>query len=99
MKTRDASYRAVVADAKENPWKLFDVAALRLITGTPVKEMTRLRKLAAIDAISDPWAGGTTLTRPETFIAWYFGKRIELERDWIVPENGPLQRAQEKSPR
>ena len=62
---------------KENPMRLFCVGDIRTIFHVGQKTMTRLRKLAEKDPISDPWEGD--LTNPEQFAKWYWGKRRELQ--------------------
>jgi hypothetical protein len=67
----------LVSLVKENPMRLFCVGDIGNIFHIGKKTMTRLRKLAEKDPISDPWEGD--LTNPEQFANWYWGKRRELQ--------------------
>jgi hypothetical protein len=67
----------LVSMVHENPMRLFCVGDIGTIFHIGKKTMTRLRKLAEKDPISDPWEGD--LTNPEQFAQWYWGKRRELQ--------------------
>ena len=74
----------LVSLVKENPMRLFSVGDIGAIFHIGKKTMTRLRKLAEKDPITDPWEGD--LTNPEEFAKWYWGKRRELQSQF--PNNG-----------
>jgi len=67
----------LLALAKSNPWAFFKVMELVEITRLPHAEMTRLRKLADRSPKDNPWRGD--FTRLDMFLAWYRGRRRELE--------------------
>ena len=73
----EAVERYLVSLVHENPIRLFCVGDIGTIFHIGKKTMTRLRKLAERDPISDPWEGD--LTNPEQFAKWYWGKRRELQ--------------------
>jgi hypothetical protein len=73
----EAVERYLISLVKENPMRLFCVGEIGNIFHIGKKTMTRLRKLAERDPISDPWEGD--LTNPEQFAKWYWGKRRELQ--------------------
>ncbi|MEP6686418.1 MAG: hypothetical protein ABJB22_06535 [Verrucomicrobiota bacterium] len=78
----DAVEHYLLSLAKENPMRLFCVGDIRTIFHMGKKTMTRLRKLAEKDPISDPWEGD--LTNPEQFAKWYWGKRRELQSQFPI---------------
>jgi hypothetical protein len=80
QRREDALEHHLLSLAKENPMRLFCVGDIRTIFHMGKKTMTRLRKLAEKDPISDPWEGD--LTNPEQFAKWYWGKRRELQRQF-----------------
>ena len=73
----DVVERYLVSQVNENPMRLFCVGDIGAIFHIGKKAMTRLRKLAEKDPITDPWEGD--LTNPEQFAQWYWGKRRELQ--------------------
>jgi hypothetical protein len=83
-----AEYEKLIQEAKENPWRLFDVNEIRVLFRIGEKQMTRLRKLSAKDFVdtgrkNDPWGDGNgTVTRPERFADWYWGRRVDLEEKY-----------------
>ena len=69
--------RYLISLLKENPMRLFCVGDIGNIFHIGKKTMTRLRKLAEKDPMSDPWEGD--LTNPDQFAKWYWGKCRELQ--------------------
>lgn len=67
----------LLALAKDNPFRLFNVTEIRVLFEIPEHQLRRFRKLSSRDPSSDPWI--FDLTRPEKFHDWIWGKRLELE--------------------
>lgn len=72
--------RSILRVAKENPWAFFNVGELVELTRLPHFEITRLRKIADRSPNDNPWRGD--FTRLNLFLAWYCGRRRELEKQY-----------------
>ena len=77
QENEEAVEQYLVSLVKDNPMRLFCVGDIGMIFHIGKKTMTRLRKLAEKDPITDPWEGD--LTNPEQFAKWYWGRRRELQ--------------------